>query len=92
MNPNKTISAVHVLKTTQINMKQKFGNKYAELIEPFITIIDMVMKANAINEFEAMKKIKDELPVYKKPGADLWFASALYEIIEATRFAELKAE
>lgn len=82
----KTFSALSVLKATQESVKSDLGDKYPELVAPYVEIIEMVMKANNINEFEALKKIKDTLPVYKKVDAPLFFSAALIEITEGKHF------
>lgn len=86
----KTFSALSVLKATQENVKAELGEKYPELVAPYVEIIEMVMKANSINEFEALKKIKDTLPIYKKVDAPLFFSAALIEITEAKHFQGFK--
>lgn len=83
----KTFSALSVLKATQENVKAELGEKYPELVAPYVQIIEMVMKANSINEFEALKKIKEELAIYKKVDAPLFFSAALVEITESKHFA-----
>lgn len=83
----KTFAALSVLKATQENVKENLGDKYPELVAPYVEIIEMVMKANCINEFEALKKIKDTLPIYKKVDAPLFFSAALIEITEGKHFA-----
>ena len=86
----KTFSALSVLKATQENVKAKLGDKYPELVAPYVQIIEMVMKANAINEFEAMKKIKDNTEIYKKVDAPLFFSAALSEITLGKHFVGFK--
>ena len=89
---NKTFKNLQVLKTTQQEVKKQLGHKYAKTVELYIALITMVMKANSINEFEALKKIKDNLSIYKKAGAPLLFSAALVEITEAKHFKELIKE
>ena len=87
---NNTLINVQVLKTTQQEVKKQLGHKYAKTVESYVTLITMVMQANSINEFEALKKIKDNLSIYKKAGAPLLFSAALIEIMEAKHFKELE--
>lgn len=82
----KTFSALSVLKATQESVKADLGDKYPELVAPYVEIIEMVMNANSINEFEALKKIKEELAIYKKVDAPLFFSAALIEITEGKHF------
>ena len=89
-NNKKTFKSLQVLKETQKSVKEQLGGKYDEVIAPYIEIIQMVMKANGINEFDAMKKIKDDLDIYKKEDAPLLFSSALIEITESKHFVGFK--
>jgi hypothetical protein len=41
-----TFSALSVLKATQKNVKEQLGDNYEELVKPFITIVEMTIKAN----------------------------------------------
>ena len=86
MEKNQTFKNLAVLKAAQENVKKELGDKYEELVQPYIEIIGMVMNANSINEFEALKKIKEELAIYKKVDAPLFFSAALIEITEGKHF------
>jgi hypothetical protein len=81
-----TFKNLSVLKAAQQSVKAELGDKYDTIVAPYIQIIEMVMKANSINEFEALKKIKDKTEIYKKVDSPLFFASALIEITEAKHF------
>lgn len=85
-----TFKSLSVLKEAQQSVKAELGDKYEELVAPYVQIIEMVMKANAINEFEAVKMIKEKLPIYKKPDAPMFFSAAMVEITEAKHFAGFK--
>ena len=85
-----TFKSLTVLKEAQQSVKADLGDKYEELVAPYIQIIEMVMKANSINEFEALKKIKEELEIYKKVDAPLFFSAALIEITEGKHFVGFK--
>ena len=85
---DNTFKNLQVLKTAQTTLRKQLGNKYVEKITPFFQVIKMVMKANNINEFEALKKIK-ETGMYKNEGAPLFFAAAVIEITEEKHFSEL---
>jgi len=87
---SKTFSALATLKATQVNVKEQLGDNYEELVKPYVTIVEMVMKANGINEFDAMKKIKDGTELYKKTDAPAFFACAVVEITEAKHFVGFK--
>ena len=86
----KTISSLLILKTARDAFREKQGEKYIETIAPFCQIIWKVMEANEVNEFDAIAKIKNELPIYKQPGAELLFGCALYEIVEEGRLSEIE--
>jgi hypothetical protein len=85
-----TFKNLSVLKEAQKTVKAELGAKYETIITPYIQIIEMVMKANNINEFEALKKIKDNTEIYKKIDSPLFFSSALIEITEGKHFAGFK--
>lgn len=85
---NNTFKNLKVLKTTQETLKENLGLKYVEKVTPFVAVIKMVMKANGINEFEALKKVK-EINMYKNEGAPLFFTAAVVEITEQKHFSEL---
>lgn len=81
-----TFQNLSLLKKEQLSVKQQLGVKYEETVKPFYDIIQMVMKANEENEFQAMKRIKENLDIYKKPDAPLLFTAALIEITEGKHF------
>lgn len=87
---NNTISNIQKLKTARDNYKLLVGDKYAENVTPFCEIVTKIMQAQNINEFEALKIIQDNLPIYKKPGADVLFGCAIYEIVEEKYLKELE--
>lgn len=87
MTKSNTFKNLAILKDAQKNVKAELGDKYEELVQPYIEIIGMVMQANSINEFEALKMIKEKLPIYKKTDAPLFFSAALIEITEGKHFA-----
>lgn len=78
------------LKEVQKTLKTTLGKEYTNKIQPFVDIISKVMEANTINEFEALKMIKEETSIYKTEHAPLFFSAALVEIVEAKHFNELK--
>ena len=87
----KTISSLLILKTARDAYREKLSKeKYIESIAPFCQIIWKVMEVNEVNEFDAIAKIKNELPIYKQPGAELLFGCALYEIVEESRLSEIE--
>lgn len=90
MRKQTTFKNLAVLKDAQKNVKAELGDKYEELVQPYIEIIGMVMQANSINEFEALKMIKEKLPIYKKRDAPLFFSAALIEITEGKHFVGFK--
>ena len=90
MTKQTTFKNLAVLKEAQQSVKRQLGGKYEELVQPYIEIIGMVMQANSINEFEALKMIKEKLPIYKKVDAPLFFSAALIEITEGKHFVGFK--
>jgi hypothetical protein len=89
-NKKGTFGNLVVLKEAQKSVKQQLGDKYEEIVAPYIQIIEMVMKNQSINEFQALKEIKEKLEIYKKKDAPLLFSSALIEITEAKHFEGFK--
>jgi hypothetical protein len=85
-NKDKTISHLLTLQKARDAIRLELQESYDETITPFAEIITRVMKANNINEFDAIAKIKNELPIYKEPGAELFFACAITEIVEEKFF------
>ena len=85
-----TFKNLSQLKAVQKEVKTALGVEYANTIQPFVDIISKVMKANNINEFEALKLIKEETSIYKNEHAPMFFASALIEITEAKNFSKLE--
>jgi hypothetical protein len=85
-----TFKSFSVLKEAKQSVKSQLGDKYPDIVAPYIQIIEMVMKANSINEFEAVKIIKEKLPIYKKVDAPLFFSAAMVEITEAKHFQGFK--
>lgn len=87
-----TFRNLAVLEQTRQEVKGYLLEDYNKRIEPFIEIINKVATANNINEFEALKLIKDNLEIYNKPGAAAFFSAALMDIVEEKRFADLPKE
>ena len=85
-----TFKSLQELKEVQESVKNQLGEKYEEVITPYVQIIQMTMKANNENEFQAMKRIKEKLDLYKKLDAPLLFSAALIEITEAKHFQDFK--
>ncbi|MFA9191139.1 hypothetical protein AAGV28_07120 [Flavobacterium sp. FZUC8N2.13] len=81
-----TFKSLQELKEVQESVKNQLGEKYEEVITPYVQIIQMTMKANNENEFQAMKRIKENLEIYSKKDAPLLFSAALIEITEGKHF------
>jgi hypothetical protein len=63
--------------------KNFFGDKYNDRIKPFKDLIQVVMKANNIEEIPALLKISDT-EVYNQAGMNqLLFMAATVELIES---------
>lgn len=88
MENQKTFKNLLLLKKNQEYLKGVFGLDYEDAIKPFLTAIQFVMQSKGVNEFEALKSIKEESSLYQKPNAENMFAAALMEITEETRFSE----
>lgn len=78
------------LKQVQKEVKAKLGADYKDTVQIFVNILEKVMLANTVNEFTALKLVKETLSIYKTPGAPECFSAALIEITEAKNFSELK--
>lgn len=86
----KTFRNLLELRKAQKILKLKLGRSYSQRVEPFIDVIKMVMKANNENEFEAIKRLKDDSEIYNQPGAALFFSSAVLEIVDEKYFKDLE--
>ncbi len=89
---SKTFKSMQVLKDAQENCKLQLGDLYEEKVRPFIIIVQQVMKANEIDAFTALLKIKNETELYNKTDAPVFFASAVVEIIGEKYFKDLRDE
>lgn len=78
----KTFRNLNVLSQTRDTVMEILGPKYGEVVSGYIATIQMVMKANNINHFEAMKKIQDETKLSDTPEKKSLFAAALFELTE----------
>lgn len=87
---SKTFKNLSVLKKVHDDVKDQLGTNYNEIITPYFQIIQMTMKANNENEFEALKRIKENLEIFKKPDAPMFFSAALIDITEAKHFQKFK--
>jgi hypothetical protein len=83
---SNTFKNLEYLKSVQDQVKHDLGKDYEKTIQPFVKIIEMVMKANDINEFDAMLKIKSELEAYRRENGPPFFSAALVEIVESKHF------
>jgi hypothetical protein len=85
-----TFQNLSKLKAVQKAVKENLGEKYTDAIQPFVDIISKVMEGNNVNEFEALKLIKEQTSIYKKERAPMFFSAALIEITEAKNFKDFK--
>ena len=85
-----TFQNLQTLQRAREELMKKLKADYAKQIVPFIQVIDKVMKAKGLNHFEAVKFIKENLSIYQTPGAEIFFAAALMEIVEERDLKELK--
>ncbi len=83
---DKTLQSINLLKQVQTQVKEELGADYEKTIQPFVLIIEKVMTANGINEFDAMASIKSTLDLYKRKNGPPFFSAALVEIVEAKYF------
>lgn len=84
------ISHIKNLEDARDLVFMRLKEKYNEKIKPFSNIIFQVMNANDCDVFAAVEKIKNEMLIYKTPGAQLFFSCALIDIIEEKHYAEFK--
>lgn len=82
----KPFQSLQTLEVARQEVKISLGKKYAETIQPLIELIQTIMKARGLDKFEAMKFIKDELPIYKQKNAPAFFSAALMEMVERDHF------
>ena len=82
----ETFQNLSVLEKAQEALKLELGNTYEEKVAPFVNIIQMVMNANGVDKFTALKKIKDESDLYAKAKAPIFFSAAVMEIVESDHF------
>ncbi len=85
-----TIQNLQILQAAREDLMKKLKTEYTDKVIPFIQIINKVMKARELNEFEAVSFIKDNLSIYNEKGAPLFFSAALMEIVEEKNFKELR--
>jgi hypothetical protein len=84
---NTTFRNLQILETARNTVKAELGNEYEKKVMPFIKLIQMVMKANEVDHFTAMLKIKTETSLYNSENAALLFSAGLMELVENEHFA-----
>ena len=90
MEKKTTFKSLAVLKEAQVLVKRDLAEKYEAIVEPYVTIIEMIMKANNIDQFEALKIIKEKNSLYKKPDGPFLFSAAVMEIVDKKLFSGQK--
>lgn len=86
MEENNTFKNLQLLEATRTAVQNELGLDYENKVIPFVNIIQIVMKANDIDHFSAMSKIKNEVALYKEKKATLLFSAALMELVENKYF------
>lgn len=82
MNKKKTFQNLQTLEVARVTAKEHLLQRYEEVVEPFMHIIERVANANNENHFEAMKRIQDKTDLADDPVKKIVFAAALMEIVE----------
>lgn len=90
MSQNKTFQNLMVLESARDTAKEFLQDKYLETVKPFVTIIEMTMKANSENHFEAAKRIQDQTKLIDTDQKKTLFAAALMELVEYNNLKSLK--
>ncbi len=82
MSEHKTFQNLQVLQAAKVTAKEQLLERYDDVVEHYINIIEMVAKANNENHFEAMRRIQTKTDMADDPAKRIVFAAALMEIVE----------
>lgn len=82
MTQNKTFQNLMVLESARDTAKQFLQDKYYEAVKPMVAVIEMTMKANNENHFEAAKRIQDQTNLIDNADKKTLFAAALMELVD----------
>lgn len=82
MAEQRTFRNLQTLEVARTEAKNILQERYANVVEPFRNIIEMVAKSNNENHFEAMKRIQDQTDLADDAQKKIIFAAALMEIVE----------
>ena len=77
-----TFRNLQILENGRTAARDLLKDKYAEIVEPFKSIIIRVANANNENHFEAMKRINEQTDLAEPEEKKILFAAALMEIVE----------
>lgn len=78
----KTFQNLLVLEQARDTARELLLDKYFQCVRPYVTIIEMTMKANDENHFEAAKRIQDQTKLIDTADKKTLFAAALMELVE----------
>lgn len=79
-----------ILESARDTAKEFLQDKYIETVKPFVTAIEMVMKANGENHFGAAKRIQDKTNLVDTEEKKTLFAAALMELVEENNLNQIK--
>ena len=82
MSEQRTFRNLQTLEVARTEAKNLLQERYANVVEPFRNIIEMVAKSNNENHFEAMKRIQDKTDLADDAEKKIIFAAALMDIVE----------
>jgi len=82
MAEQNTFRNLQTLEVARNTAKELFQDKYDDIVEPFVDIINKVAEANNENHFEAMRRINTKTDLAEAPEKKMIFAAALMEIVE----------
>lgn len=85
-----TFQNLQVLQDARITAIELLGDRYFEVINPFRKIIEMVMKANNENHFEATKRIQEKTDLMDSLDKKVVFSSALMEIVDEKNLGDFE--
>lgn len=82
MSEQRTFRNLQTLEVARTEAKNLLQERYANVVEPFRNIIEMVAKSNNESHFEAMKRIQDKTDLAVEPEKKIIFVVALMDIVE----------
>jgi hypothetical protein len=83
---HNTFKNLIVLDQARNSAKKILKEKYVSVVTPLISVIEMVMKVNSNNHFEAVKHIQDNTNLMETLEKKTLFSAALMEMVEVLDF------